>query len=181
MNCENHNKFFFCFTKDRSGRDVRVVLLDSEGTEFAASEGQHDNQIFTLTVLMASILIYNSKGVPKRNDLNQLKYPSFKKNDHYCSGYNLSLFTISCNSVENCTFKDLNKVISFIVRLSQQIQARSDITTRRPITNEDAFHQTFPHFVWLLRDVMTDIPDDCRDIREYFLTRVRIFRKCLHC
>lgn len=51
------------------------MLLDSEGTECAEADGQHDNQILTLIVLMASMLIYNSKGVPKRNDLNQLEYP----------------------------------------------------------------------------------------------------------
>ena len=51
------------------------MLLDSEGTECAEAAGQQDNQIFTLIVLMASMLIYNSKGVPKRNDLTQLEYP----------------------------------------------------------------------------------------------------------
>lgn len=118
--------------KDNRGRDVRVVLLDSEGTECAEAEGQQDNQIFTLIVLMASVLIYNSKGVPKRNDLNQLE---------------------------------------FVLKLSRQIQARSGRQSSL-VKNEDAFHKTFPHFIWLLRDVMTDIPDDCKDIKEYFLTRV---------
>ena len=55
------------------------MLLDSEGTNSTDTEGQHDNQIFILTVLLASVLIYNSKGVPKRNDLNELKYPSCSK------------------------------------------------------------------------------------------------------
>ena len=52
-----------------------MILLDSEGINAVTAEGQNDNQIFTLTVLLASVLIYNSKGVPKRNDLNDLKYP----------------------------------------------------------------------------------------------------------
>ena len=51
-----------------------MILLDSEGINAVTAEGQNDNQIFTLTVLLASVLIYNSKGVPKRNDLNDLKY-----------------------------------------------------------------------------------------------------------
>ncbi len=55
------------------------MLLDSEGTECAKAQGQQDNQIFTLTVLLASVLIYNSKNVPKRNDLNQLEYPFISK------------------------------------------------------------------------------------------------------
>ena len=52
-----------------------MVLLDSEGTGSVVDEGYDDSQIFTLTVLLASILIYNSQGVPSRRDLEGLKYP----------------------------------------------------------------------------------------------------------
>ena len=52
-----------------------MVLLDSEGVDAAFSEGRDDNQIFTLTVLLASVLIYNSSGVPTRRDLDSLQYP----------------------------------------------------------------------------------------------------------
>ena len=33
--------------------------------------------------------------------------------------------------------------------------------------------KTFPFFIWLLRGVTQSIPTDCRNIKEYFLTRVR--------
>ena len=39
------------------------------------AKGRTDNQIYILTVLLASIFIYNSKGVPKRSDLSGLEYP----------------------------------------------------------------------------------------------------------
>lgn len=52
-----------------------MVLLDSEGIDSAASEGFHDHQIFTLTVLLASVLIYNSQDVPSRHDIEGLEYP----------------------------------------------------------------------------------------------------------
>ena len=52
-----------------------MVLLDSEGIDAVSGEGLDDNQIFTLTVLLASVLIYNSAGVPTRHDLNGLEYP----------------------------------------------------------------------------------------------------------
>jgi len=39
-------------------------------------EMKDDNQIFTLTVLLASVLVYNSERVPKRRDVEELKYPS---------------------------------------------------------------------------------------------------------
>lgn len=52
-----------------------MVLLDSEGIDSVIGEGYDDSQIFTLTVLLASVLIYNSQGVPTRRDLEGLKYP----------------------------------------------------------------------------------------------------------
>ena len=51
------------------------MLLDSEGIDSVTCEGYDDTQIFTLTVLLASVLIYNSQGVPTRTDLEGLKYP----------------------------------------------------------------------------------------------------------
>ena len=38
-------------------------------------EAKDDNQIFTLTVLLASVLIYNSESVAKRRDVEELEYP----------------------------------------------------------------------------------------------------------
>jgi len=52
-----------------------VVLLDSEGIDSVICKGYDDSQILTLTVLLASVLIYNSQGVPTRTDLEGLKYP----------------------------------------------------------------------------------------------------------
>ncbi len=60
-----------------------MILLDSEGINAVTAEGQNDNQIFTLTVLLASVLIYNSKGVPKRTDLNDLEYPLLRNDSIY--------------------------------------------------------------------------------------------------
>lgn len=51
------------------------MLLDSEGIDATTSESFDDHQIFTLTVLLASVLIYNSQGVPTRNDVEKLEYP----------------------------------------------------------------------------------------------------------
>ena len=38
--------------------------------------------------------------------------------------------------------------------------------------NSELFHKTFPYFIWLLRDVLQSIPDDCKNIKEYFLKKV---------
>jgi len=61
--------------KDSNGKDLTVVLLDSEGIGSTSGEEYGDRQIFTLTVLLASLLIYNSAGVPTRHDVEELKYP----------------------------------------------------------------------------------------------------------
>ncbi|XP_067054214.1 guanylate-binding protein 7-like isoform X1 [Acropora muricata] len=60
--------------KDTNGQELTVVLLDSEGTDAVTSEGSDDHCIFTLTILLASVLIYNSCGVPSRNDLDGLDF-----------------------------------------------------------------------------------------------------------
>lgn len=71
------------------------MLLDSEGMDAVTGEGRNDNHIFTLTVLLTSVLIYNSQGVPTRSDLRGLEYP-FK-----CSNNNemfiLTLEFLNCN------------------------------------------------------------------------------------
>ena len=75
------------------GQEFKVVLLDSEGIDSVNCEGYDGSQIFTLTVLLASVLIYNSQGVPTRRDLEGLEYPlnffffyySFRINVH-CIG-----------------------------------------------------------------------------------------------
>ncbi|XP_067052777.1 guanylate-binding protein 6-like [Acropora muricata] len=61
--------------RDSNGQECSVVLLDSEGINAVEGEGSDDNQIFTLSVLLSSVLIYNSPGVPKREDLSELEYP----------------------------------------------------------------------------------------------------------
>ena len=67
---------YFALTKqDTNGQELTVVLLDSEGIEAVTSEGSDDHCIFTLTILLASVLIYNSVGVPSRNDVDGLEYP----------------------------------------------------------------------------------------------------------
>ena len=52
-----------------------MVLLDSEGTDAVSGEGLDGHCIFTLTILLASVLVYNSVAVPSRNDLKELEYP----------------------------------------------------------------------------------------------------------
>ena len=59
----------------RSGEQATLILLDTEGIDAANADDRSDNQIFTLSVLLSSLLIYNSTTVPRREDLKQMEYP----------------------------------------------------------------------------------------------------------
>ena len=60
---------------DKNGQEFTVVLLDSEGIDAVFAKKTDDHRVFTLTVLLASVMIYNSVGVPTRTDLDSLEYP----------------------------------------------------------------------------------------------------------
>ncbi|KXJ07327.1 Guanylate-binding protein 4 [Exaiptasia diaphana] len=112
--------------KDSTGREFTVVLMDSEGIDAVSSKQSDDHRIFTLSVLLSSIMIYNSAGVPNRSDLEGL---------------------------------------DFIVKLSQRIQ----LHTKQQPTDDQHFYEAFPYFVWLLRDVVLDLPTGCKTIKDYFI------------
>ena len=60
------------------------------------------------------------------------------------------------------------------MKLSQRIQIRSSGGRTGGAKETEFFHKTFPFFIWLLRDVTQCIPRDCKDIKDYFLKKVRL-------
>ena len=62
---------------------------------------------------------------------------------------------------------------SFITKLSQRIQVRSNQGVAVKKKETELFHRTCPYFLWLLRDVTQAIPRDCKDLKDYFLKKVR--------
>lgn len=76
VKCGFVNCMYLIFLRqDSKGQTFSVVLLDTEGIDSAMGEGVDDLQIFTLTVLLSSVLIFNSQGVPTRRDMDDLEYP----------------------------------------------------------------------------------------------------------
>ncbi|KAJ7384117.1 hypothetical protein OS493_023441 [Desmophyllum pertusum] len=63
--------------KDSTGQVFTVVLLDSEGFGALTVEDAYDYnvQTSTLIVLLSSVLIYNSRDVPKKADVIEISYP----------------------------------------------------------------------------------------------------------
>ena len=56
-------------------RGETIILLDTEGVDAVRAGTRGDTQVFTLSVLLSSLLVYNSTQVPKRENLNQMTYP----------------------------------------------------------------------------------------------------------
>ena len=61
--------------RDAQGREFTVVLLDSEGIDAVSAEGINDHAIFTLSVLLSSVLIFNSIDVLLKCDFDDIEYP----------------------------------------------------------------------------------------------------------
>lgn len=114
--------------RDNTGKEFTVVLLDSEGIDAVESQVVNDHAILILSVLLSSVLIYNSVGVPTRTDLETL--------DH-------------------------------IINLCRRIQ----LLAGEKIDDETA-RRVFPSFVWLLRDVVLQLPKGIEDLKKYFLEKV---------
>lgn len=114
--------------RDNTGQEFTVVLLDSEGTDAVESQVVNDHAILILSVLLSSVLIYNSVGVPTRTDLETL--------DH-------------------------------IINLCRRIQ----LLAGEKIDDETA-RRVFPSFVWLLRDVVLQLPKGIENLKKYFLEKV---------
>ena len=60
--------------RDAQGREFTVVLLDSEGIRERVEDG-YDDAIFTLSVLLSSVLIFNSIDVLLKCDFDDIEYP----------------------------------------------------------------------------------------------------------
>ena len=67
-----------------------------------------------------------------------------------------------------------------IAKMSQLIQVRSGNPSRDSagaVDEEDSalFFKSFPIFIWLLRDVVLALPEQCYNMKEYFLSTVSTF------
>jgi len=54
------------------GNPINIIVLDSEGLQALDRDANHDNRIFTLIILLSSMLIFNSVGTITEDTLEQL-------------------------------------------------------------------------------------------------------------
>ena len=71
----------------RSGENLNVIVLDSEGLASLQVDHNHDLRIFALILLISSQLIYNSVGVIDENSIQNLGLViNLSKQIHYKKG-----------------------------------------------------------------------------------------------
>ena len=110
----------------KSGKKVTIILLDTEGVDAIESGTRGDTQVFTLSVLLSSLLVYNSTQVSKRENLNQMTYPiifdAFVERQQYCRNVTLSVidrvhcYTMIYMFMHSTIIGEVNIVFSFSVQ-----------------------------------------------------------------
>ncbi|XP_066280262.1 guanylate-binding protein 1-like isoform X2 [Branchiostoma lanceolatum] len=60
-------------TKVLKGADFTILLLDTEGIDASGGSADQDAGILVLTILLSSLLIYNSLNVPYKGDLEKMQ------------------------------------------------------------------------------------------------------------
>eukprot|EP00058_Branchiostoma_floridae_P027685 XP_002613176.1 hypothetical protein BRAFLDRAFT_73096 [Branchiostoma floridae] len=142
------------------GKDFTIVLLDTEGIDAAGARANQDASILVMTILLSSLLIYNSLNVPYKGDLEKM-HGTF------------SIILIAYMFHENNEHFDHFLIENFtrcFIKLAKGISVKKGQKTKM-----SAFSQFFPDFMWLLRDVSlkpTDKNDKEISPTEYLKTRV---------
>ena len=54
--------------------EFTVLLIDTEGIDLTNAKAKDDVSILVMAVLLSSYFIYNSFGVPRKKDLEKMKY-----------------------------------------------------------------------------------------------------------
>lgn len=74
---QSHTKGFWMWCcKHPFDDDKCLVLIDAEGLgDVERGSATHDTKLFSLSVLLSSVLVYNSIGTIDSEAMNQLQYP----------------------------------------------------------------------------------------------------------
>jgi hypothetical protein len=56
------------------GAEFTILLMDTEGIDSVFAKSRDDACVLVLTVLLSSLFIYNSMGVPYHSDLEKMRY-----------------------------------------------------------------------------------------------------------
>ena len=64
-----------------------IILLDTEGMDALNDQASNDAKILVTTLLLSSYFIYNSLGVPHRNDLEKMRLVDYHNEQYMAVNY----------------------------------------------------------------------------------------------
>ena len=72
-----HTKGIWMSTSVLECSEYCILLLDTEGIDAVNDQATNDAKILVSTLLLSSYFIYNSTGVPRKNDLEKMRSAFF--------------------------------------------------------------------------------------------------------
>lgn len=143
--------------KNEDGSSFAILFLDTEGISSTAADTEHDARIFSLAVLLSSLIIYNSVGVIDEDAISNLGFVA-----------NLTRHIQAKSEVNNENIiKDKDGDGD-----DSDNDYNSDNDDDEPsLLTTSANHQLpFPAFLWVLRDFALELHDEAGEpmsAREY--------------
>ncbi|XP_078507511.1 guanylate-binding protein 2-like [Lissotriton helveticus] len=114
-----------------------LVLLDTEGLGDAEKgDSNNDSSLFTLAVLLSSVMVYNSMGTINQQALEQLHFVT-----------------------------ELSERIKVKAKDKENKEGEED-EDEEDDTSEEEFVRVFPAFVWVVRDFILQLNIDGKDVTE---------------
>lgn len=127
--------------------DMDILVLDTEGFGGINENQNHDNRIFIFSLLLSSMFIYNSIGSIDENALQTLSLiVNLAKNIQLGEAKEATQRHISESLVS-----DVSNDVSQLIRLAN--------TTIMADNGEEAIAETFPFFLWVIRDFCLELKD----------------------
>eukprot|EP00735_Rhodelphis_limneticus_P000809 TRINITY_DN11339_c0_g1::TRINITY_DN11339_c0_g1_i1::g.26418::m.26418 TRINITY_DN11339_c0_g1::TRINITY_DN11339_c0_g1_i1::g.26418 ORF type:complete len:649 (+),score=246.62,sp/Q96PP9/GBP4_HUMAN/36.03/4e-75,GBP/PF02263.14/1.1e-65,GBP_C/PF02841.9/1.5e-33,GBP_C/PF02841.9/1.4e+04,MMR_HSR1/PF01926.18/0.21,TPR_MLP1_2/PF07926.7/8.2e+02,TPR_MLP1_2/PF07926.7/0.32,TPR_MLP1_2/PF07926.7/5,Dynamin_N/PF00350.18/0.43,Dynamin_N/PF00350.18/6.8e+02,Dynamin_N/PF00350.18/1.5e+04,Baculo_PEP_C/PF04513.7/6.8,Baculo_PEP_C/PF len=117
------------------GIERQLLLLDTEGLGAFDQSKTHDTRIFSLAVLLASYLVFNTMGTIDENAIEQLSF------------------------VANLT-KHIHLTAKDAARAQSATQAGGDEDDELDERAFDQYADIFPRFLWLVRDFCLELVDE---------------------
>jgi len=127
--------------------DLELVVLDTEGFGGINENQNHDNRIFIFSLLLSSLFIYNSVGSIDEHALQTL--------------------SLIVNLAKNIQLSETRGPEGKPVSESQVSDFSNDVSALGRLANasaindqqEDAIIETFPFFLWVIRDFCLELKD----------------------
>ena len=124
--------------QNEDGTSYAVLFLDTEGVSSTAADSEHDARIFSLAVLLSSLIVYNSVGVIDEDAISNLGFVA-----------NLTRHIQSKSEINNQNIEEKEVVDN----------DNNDDDDESLLTRTSDRQIPFPSFIWVLRDFALELRD----------------------